>query len=72
MSYLLLPWIYYASVNSINYIKASPSFQKDLKKLLDDNNREMKAQGSSGGGLPQDLVRFRSELHGINLAYPRR
>ena len=62
MCYLLLLWIYYAWVNSINYIKASPSFQKDLKKLLDDNNREMKAQGSSGGGLPQDLVRFRSEL----------
>ena len=37
------------------YIKA---FQKDLKKLLDDNNRQLKAQGDIGGGLPQDLVRF--------------
>ena len=31
---------------------------KDLKKLLDDNNRELKSQGGSGGGLPQDLVRL--------------
>ena len=52
------------------YVKASPSFQKDLKKLLDDNNRELKALGGSGGGLPQDLVRFHPELHGFNLAHP--
>ena len=30
---------------------------KDLKKLLDDNNRELKAQGGSGDGLPQGLVK---------------
>ena len=26
--------------------------------MLDDNNRQLKAQGDIGGGLPQDLVRF--------------
>ena len=31
---------------------------QDLKKLLDDNHRELKSQGGSGGGLPEDLVGF--------------
>ena len=31
-------------------------FAQDLKKLLDDNHKELKSQGGSGGGLPEDLV----------------
>ena len=52
------------------YLKFHRCSKKDLKKLLDDNNRELKAQGGSGGGLPQVLVRAHPELHGFNLAPP--
>ena len=63
--------LYYTLFNSslaIQITIASPLFKKDLKKLLDDNNREVKAQGGNGGGLPQDLVRFLPELHQLYLS----
>jgi len=47
---------------------------KDLKKLLDDNNRELKSQGASGGGLPQDLVKsyLRQLLEGVSYCHQNR